>query len=187
MQKAYQSAGYSKKYAREQIADQRKYANKFGFNLQNIISRLSEIKTIISQYNADVNSLAYDIQATYKVDPLLASWIDKPTLHKIDHQLNTWYDKFGFDEYNQFYQNLQSAISLTNTDFDITKEFTETVEDCFQATTNFDKWVRFVELDWNDRIRPIFYASEQIRHTEALNKIGAYIEIGEGLEDLLGL
>lgn len=187
MQKAYQSAGYSKKYARKHIADQRNYANRFDFNLQNIISRLSEIKTIISQYNADVNSLAYDIQATYKVDPLLASWIDKPTLHKIDHQLNTWYDKFGFDEYNQFYQNLQSAISLTNTDFDITKEFTETVEDCFQATTNFDKWVRFVELDWNDRIRPIFYASEQIRHTEALNKIGAYIEIGEGLEDLLGL
>lgn len=187
IQKAYQSAGFSKKYAREQIADQRKIANKFDFNLQNIISRLSEIKSIISQYNRDVNGLANDIQATYKVDPLLASWIDKPTLFKIDHQLSTWYDKFGFDQYNQFYQNLQSAISLTNTEFDITQEFTELVEDCFQSTNNFNTWKRLVELDWNDRIRPIFYASEQIRHTEALNKIGAYVEVGYGLEDLLGL
>lgn len=187
IQKAYQSAGFSKKYAREQIADQRKIANKFDFNLQNVTSYISEVDLIISQYERDVNSIAQDIQATYKVDPLLASWHNKPILFKIDHQLSTWYDKFGFDEYNQFYQNLQSAISLTNTDFDITKEFTETVEDCFQATTNFDKWVRFVELDWNDRIRPIFYASEQIRHTEALNKIGAYVEVGYGLEDLLGL
>lgn len=187
IQKAYQSAGFSKKYAREQIADQRKIANKFDFNLQNIISRLSEIKTIISQYNRDVNGLANDIQATYKVDPLLASWIDKPTLFKIDHQLSTWYDKFGFDKYNQFYQNLQSAISLTNTEFDITQEFTELVEDVFQSTNNFNTWKRLVELDWNDRIRPIFYASEQIRHTEALNKIGAYVEVGYGLEDLLGL
>lgn len=187
IQKAYQSAGYSKKYAREQIADQRKYANKFDLFIQNVTSQISEVDLIISQYEHDVNSVALDIQATYKVDPLLASWIDRPTVFKIDHQLSVWYDKFGFDKYNQFYQNLQSAISLTNTDFDITQEFTELVEDAFQATNNFNTWCRFVELDWNDRIRPIFYASEQIRHTEALNKVGAYVEVGYGLEDLLGL
>lgn len=187
IQKAYQSAGYSKKYAREQIADQRKYANKFDLFIRNVTSQISEVDLIISQYEHDVNSVALDIQATYKVDPLLASWIDRPTVFKIDHQLSVWYDKFGFDKYNQFYQNLQSAISLTNTDFDITQEFTELVEDAFQATNNFNTWCRLVELDWNDRIRPIFYASEQIRHTEALNKVGAYVEVGYGLEDLLGL
>ena len=187
IQKAYQSAGYSKKYAREHIADQRKYDNDFDSYLRNLISRLSEIKSIISQYDRDVNRLAYDIQATYKVDPLLATWIDKPTLYKIDHQLSTWYDKFGFDKNNQFYQNLHSAISLTEQEFDIITEFNEIVEDTFQATNNFNAWSRFVEMQWNEKIRPIFYASEQIRHTEALNKVGAYVEIGYGLEDLLGI
>lgn len=187
IQKAYQSAGYSKKYAREQIADQRKYANSFDFNLQNIISRLSEIKSIISQYNADVNRLALDIQGTYKVDPLLATWIDKPTLYKIDHQLSTWYDKFGFEQNNQFYQNLQSAISLTGEEFDIITEFTEIVEDSFQATNNYKTWCRLVELEWNDRIKPIFYGSEQIRHTKALNYLGVERHTGSGLEEFLAL
>lgn len=187
IQKAYQSAGFSKKYAREQIADQRKIANKFDFNLQNIISRLSEIKSIISQYNRDVNGLANDIQATYKVDPLLATWIDKPTLYKIDHQLSVWYDKFGFDKQNQFYQNLQSAISVTGEEFDIITEFTEIVEDSFQATNNYKTWCRFVELEWNDRIKPIFYGSEQIRHTKALNYLGVERHTGSGLEEFLAL
>lgn len=187
IQKAYQSAGYSKKYARSALADQRKIDNSFDFNLQNIISRLSEIKSIISQYNADVNRLSLDIQGTYKVDPLLATWIDKPTLYKIDHQLSTWYDKFGFEQNNQFYQNLQSAISLTGEEFDIITEFTEIVEDSFQATNNYKTWCRLVELEWNDRIKPIFYGSEQIRHTKALNYLGVERHTGSGLEEFLAL
>lgn len=187
IQKAYQSAGHSKKYAREQIAVQRKYANKFDLFIRNVTSQISEVDLIISQYEHDVNSVSLDIQATYKVDPLLASWIDRPTVFKIDHQLSTWYDKFGFDKQNQFYQNLQSAISLTGEEIDIITEFNEIVEDTFQATNNFNAWSRFVEMQWNEKIRPIFYASEQIRHTEALNKVGAYVEIGYGLEDLLGI
>lgn len=187
IQKAYQSAGYSKKYAREQIADQRKFDNSFDFNLHKITSRLSEIKSIISQYNADVNRLSLDIQGTYKVDPLLASWIDRPTLHKIDHQLSVWYDKFGFEQNNQFYQNLQSAISLTGEEFDIITEFTEIVEDSFQATNNYKTWCRLVELEWNDRIKPIFYGSEQIRHTKALNYLGVERHTGSGLEAFLAL
>lgn len=187
IQKAYQSAGLSKRAARHEIRNQRRHVNSFDFNLQNIISRLSEIKTIISQYNADVNRLALDIQGAYKVDPLLATWIDKPTLYKIDHQLTTWYDKFGFDKNNQFYQNLQSAISVTGEEFDIITEFNEIVEDSFQATNNYKTWCRFVELEWNDRIKPIFYGSEQIRHTKALNYLGVERHTGSGLEEFLAL
>ena len=187
LQKAYQSLGYTKKKAKQKIGSANLPSVSFNKVLTNVISRLSEIKSIISQYNADVNRLSLDIQGTYKVDPLLATWIDKPTLYKIDHQLSTWYDKFGFDKQNQFYQNLQSAISLTGQEIDIITEFNEIVEDTFQATNNFNAWSRFVEMQWNEKIRPIFYASEQIRHTEALNKVGAYVEIGYGLEDLLGI
>lgn len=187
IQKAYQSAGYSKKYAREQIADQRKYANKFDLFIRNVTSQISEVDLIISQYEHDVNSVSLDIQATYKVDPLLASWIDRPTLHKIDHQLSVWYDKFGFEQNNQFYQNLQSAISLTGEEFDIITEFTEIVEDSFQATNNYKTWCRLVELEWNDRIKPIFYGSEQIRHTKALNYLGVERHTGSGLEAFLAL
>lgn len=187
LQKAYQSLGYTKKKAKQKIGSANLPSVSFNKVLTNVISRLSEIKSIISQYNADVNKLSLDIQATYKVDPLLATWIDKPTLYKIDHQLTTWYDKFGFDKQNQFYQNLQSAISLTGQEIDIIAEFNEIVEDTFQATNNFNAWSRFVEMQWNEKISPIFYASEQIRHTEALNKVGAYVEIGYGLEDLLGI
>lgn len=187
IQKAYQSAGFSKKYAREQIADQRKYANKFDLFIRNVTSQMSEVDLIITQYERDVNSIAQDIQATYKVDPLLASWIDRPTLYKIDHQLTTWYDKFGFEQNNQFYQNLQSAISLTGEEFDIITEFTEIVEDSFQATNNYKTWCRLVELEWNDRIKPIFYGSEQIRHTKALNYLGVERHTGSGLEAFLAL
>lgn len=187
IQKAYQSAGFSKKYAREQIADQRKYANKFDLFIRNVTSQMSEVDLIITQYERDVNSIAQDIQATYKVDPLLASWIDRPTLYKIDHQLTTWYDKFGFEQNNQFYQNLQSAISLTGEEFDIITEFTEIVEDSFQATNNYKTWCRLVELEWNDRIKPIFYGSEQIRHTKALNYLGIERHTGSGLEEFLAL
>lgn len=187
IQKAYQSAGFSKKYAREQIADQRKYANKFDLFIRNVTSQMSEVDLIISQYERDVNSIAQDIQATYKVDPLLASWIDRPTLYKIDHQLSVWYDKFGFEQNNQFYQNLQSAISLTGEEFDIITEFTEIVEDSFQATNNYKTWCRLVELEWNDRIKPIFYSSEQIRHTKALNYLGVERHTGSGLEAFLAL
>lgn len=187
IQKAYQSAGFSKKYAREQIADQRKYANKFDLFIRNVTSQMSEVDLIITQYERDVNSIAQDIQATYKVDPLLASWIDRPTLYKIDHQLTTWYDKFGFEQNNQFYQNLQSAISLTGEEFDIITEFTEIVEDSFQATNNYKTWCRLVELEWNDRIKPIFYGSEQIRHTKALNYLGVERHTGSGLEEFLAL
>lgn len=187
LQKAYQSLGYTKKKAKQKIGSVNLSSVRFNNVLTKVISRLSEIKSIITQYERDVNSIAQDILATYNVDPMLASWIDKPTILKVDHQLDTWWNKLGFDSYNQFYQNLQSAISLTDTDFDITNQFAEVVEDCFQAVNNFDKWVRFVELEWNDRIAPIFYASEQIRHDEALNKFNAYTEKGEGLEALLGL
>lgn len=187
IQKAYQSAGYSKKYAREQIADQRKYANKFDLFIRNVTSQISEVDLIISQYEHDVNSVSLDIQATYKVDPLLATWIDRPTLHKIDHQLSVWYDKFGFEQNNQFYQNLQSAISLTGEEFDIITEFTEIVEDSFQATNNYKTWCRLVELEWNDRIKPIFYGSEQIRHAKALNYLGVERHTGSGLEEFLAL
>ena len=187
IQKAYQSAGYSKKYAREQIADQRKYANKFDLFIRNVTSQISEVDLIISQYEHDVNSVSLDIQATYKVDPLLASWIDRPTVFKIDHQLSVWYDKFGFEQNNQFYQNLQSAISVTVEEFDIITEFTEIVEDSFQATNNYKTWCRLVELEWNDRIKPIFYGSEQIRHTKALNYLGVERHIGSGLEEFLAL
>lgn len=187
LQKAYQSLGYTKKRAKQKIGSSNLPSVLFNKVLTNVISRLSEIKSIITQYERDVNSIAQDILATYNVDPMLASWIDKPTILKVDHQLDTWWNKLGFDSYNQFYQNLQSAIDLTDTDFDITNQFAEVVEDCFQAVNNFDKWVRFVELEWNDRIAPIFYASEQIRHDEALNKFNAYTEKGEGLEALLGL
>lgn len=187
IQKAYQSAGFSKKYAREQIADQRKYANKFDLFIRNVTSQISEVDLIITQYERDVNSVSLDIQATYKVDPLLASWIDRPTLYKIDHQLSVWYDKFGFDKNNQFYQNLQNAISLTGEEFDIITEFTEIVEDSFQATNNYKTWCRLVELEWNDRIKPIFYGSEQIRHTKALNYLGVERHTGSGLEAFLAL
>lgn len=187
LQKAYQSLGYSKKNAKQKIGSGNLPSVRFNNVLTKVTSRYSEIKSIITQYERDVNSIAQDILATYNVDPMLASWIDKPTILKVDHQLDTWWNKLGFDSYNQFYQNLQSAIDLTDTDFDITNQFAEVVEDCFQAVNNFDKWVRFVELEWNDRIAPIFYASEQIRHTEALNKFNAYTEKGEGLEALLGL
>ena len=187
IQKAYQSAGYSKKYAREQIADQRKYANKFDLFIRNVTSQISEVDLIISQYEHDVNSVSLDIQATYKVDPLLASWIDRPTVFKIDHQLSVWYDKFGFEQNNQFYQNLQSAISVTGEEFDIITEFTEIVEDSFQATNNYKTWCRLVELEWNDRIKPIFYGSEQIRHTKALNYLGVERHTGSGLEAFLAL
>lgn len=187
LQKAYQSLGYTKKKAKQKIGFANLSSVRFNNVLTKVISRLSEIKSIITQYERDVNSIAQDILATYNVDPMLASWIDKPTILKVDHQLDTWWNKLGFDSYNQFYQNLQSAIDLTDTDFDITNQFAEVVEDCFQAVNNFDKWVRFVELEWNDRIAPIFYASEQIRHDEALNKFNAYTEKGEGLEALLGL
>lgn len=187
IQKAYQSAGFSKKYAREQIADQRKYANKFDLFIRNVTSQISEVDLIISQYEHDVNSVSLDIQATYKVDPLLASWIDRPTVFKIDHQLSVWYDKLGFVQNNQFYQNLQSAISLTGEEFDIITEFTEIVEDSFQATNNYKTWCRLVELEWNDRIKPIFYGSEQIRHTKALNYLGVERHTGSGLEEFLAL
>lgn len=187
LQKAYQSLGYTKKRAKQKIGSANLPSVHFDKILTNVTSRLSEIKSIITQYERDVNSIAQDIQATYNVDPMLASWINRPIVIKIEHQLATWWNKLGFDSYNQFYQNLQSAISLTETDFDITNQFAEVVEDCFQAVNNFDKWVRFVELEWNDRIAPIFYASEQIRHTDALNKFNAYVERGEGLEALLGL
>lgn len=187
IQKAYQSAGFSKKYAREQIADQRKYANKFDLFIRNVTSQMSEVDLIITQYERDVNSVSLDIQATYKVDPMLASWIDRPTLYKIDHQLSIWYDKFGFEQNNQFYQNLQSAISLTGEEFDIITEFTEIVEDSFQATNNYKTWCRLVELEWNDRIKPIFYGSEQIRHTKALNYLGVERHTGSGLEAFLAL
>lgn len=187
LQKAYQSLGYTKKKAKQKIGSANLPSVSFNKVLTNVISRLSEIKSIISQYNADVNRLSLDIQGTYKVDPLLATWIDKPTLYKIDHQLSTWYDKFGFDKNNQFYQNLQSAISLTGEEFDIITEFTEIVEDSFQATNNYKTWCRLVELEWNDRIKPIFYGSEQIRHTKALNYLGVERHTGSGLEEFLAL
>lgn len=187
LQKAYQSLGYTKKKTKQLISAANLPTVSFNNCLSDVTSYTSEVDLIITQYERDVNSIAQDIQATYNVDPMLASWINRPIVIKIEHQLATWWNKLGFDSYNQFYQNLQSAISLTETDFDITKQFAEVVEDCFQAVNNFDKWVRFVELEWNDRIAPIFYASEQIRHTEALNKFNAYVERGEGLEALLGL
>lgn len=187
IQKAYQSAGHSKKYAREQIAEQRKFANKLDLFIRNVTSQISEVDLIISQYDRDVNRLAHDILATYKVDPLLASWYNRPILFKIDHQLSVWYDKFGFEQNNQFYQNLQSAISLTGEEFDIITEFTEIVEDTFQSTNNFNTWCRLVELEWNDRIKPIFYGSEQIRHTKALNYLGVERHTGSGLEAFLAL
>lgn len=187
LQKEYQSLGYTKKKAKQKIGSNNLPSVLFITTLTNLTSYISEINSIISHYDYEVNSLAMEITSTYKVDPLLASWINKPILHKISSQLSVWWDKYGLDSYNMFYQNLQNAISLINEDFDITNEFTSVVDDCFQAVTNFDKWVRFVELEWNDRIKPIFYASEQIRHTEALNKMGAYIEVGYGLEDLFGI
>ena len=187
LQKAYQSLGYTKKKAKQKIGSANLPSVSFNKVLTNVISRLSEIKSIISQYNADVNRLSLDIQGTYKVDPLLATWIDRPTLYKIDHQLSTWYDKFGFEQNNQFYQNLQSAISLTGEEFDIITEFTEIVEDSFQATNNYKTWCRLVELEWNDRIKPIFYGSEQIRHTKALNYLGVERHTGSGLEAFLAL
>lgn len=187
LQKAYQSLGYTKKKTKQLISTANLPTVSFNNCLSDVTSYTSEVDLIITQYERDVNSIAQDIQATYNVDPMLASWINRPIVIKIEHQLATWWNKLGFDSYNQFYQNLQSAISLTETDFDITNQFAEVVEDCFQAVNNFDKWVRFVELEWNDRIAPIFYASEQIRHTDALNKFNAYVERGEGLEALLGL
>ena len=187
LQKAYQSLGYTKKKAKQKIGSANLPSVHFDKNLTKVISRLSEIKSIITQYERDVNRLSLDIQGTYKVDPLLATWIDKPTLYKIDHQLSVWYDKFGFEQNNQFYQNLQSAISLTGEEFDIITEFTEIVEDSFQATNNYKTWCRLVELEWNDRIKPIFYGSEQIRHTKALNYLGVERHTGSGLEAFLAL
>ncbi len=187
LQKAYQSLGYSKKNAKQKIGSANLPSVLFNNVLSNVTSRLSEVDLIISQYERDVNSIAQDILATYKVDPMLASWIDKPTLYKIDHQLTTWYDKFGFDKQNQFYQNLQNAISVTGEEFDIITEFTEIVEDSFQATNNYKTWCRLVELEWNDRIKPIFYGSEQIRHTKALNYLGVERHTGSGLEAFLAL
>lgn len=173
IQKAYQSAGYSKKFARRQVADQRKQVNVFDDLLFKISSRLSEIKLIITNYDIKVNRLAKEIEGTYGVDPLLASWSNGlPAMKQIQEKLEYWWEYYGFDSNNQFYKNLCSAMEITGIQFDIISTFREIVEDTFQATNNFDKWVRYVQLEWLDKTDEVFYPSQEVRVNQAYNSMG---------------
>lgn len=173
IQKAYQSAGYSKKLARRQVADQRKQVNVFDDLLFKISSRLSEIKLIITNYDIKVNRLAKEIEGTYGVDPLLASWSNGlPAMKQIQEKLEYWWAYYGFDSNNQFYKNLCSAMEITGIQFDIISTFREIVEDTFQATNNFDKWVRYVQLEWLDKTDEVFYPSQEVRVNQAYNSMG---------------
>lgn len=172
-QKTYQSAGHSKKFARRQVALERKLENKFNALLLKFASRISEANTIISQYERDVNGLVNEIEGTYGVDPLLASWTNTlPTLKKVQEKLEYWWEYYGFDSHSQFYQNLSSAMERTGIEFDIINTFREIVEDTFQASNNVDKWARYVKLEWEDRTEEVFLPSQQVRVAEAYNSMG---------------
>lgn len=186
-QKACQSTSSGRYAARQQRIKNRVASNKFDRLLVKVASRLSEIKTIISNYDIKVNRLANEIEGAYGVDPLLANWANGSSLQVVQSKLDEWWDKFGFNSQGQYYDNLQKAISVTGIEFEIINEFREIVEDCFQATNNVKAWSRLTYLEWQDKVTPVFQASEQEQHKKALNARGIERHTGSGLEAFLAL
>ena len=93
-------------------------------------------------------------------------------MKQIQEKLEYWWAYYGFDSNNQFYKNLCSAMEITGIQFDIISTFREIVEDTFQATNNFDKWVRYVQLEWLDKTDEVFYPSQEVRVNQAYNSMG---------------
>ena len=172
--------GMSKRQARQQIQKKKTNFPKPSYSLvsvalaelQAIVDCHASINYIISQYERDVNRLVFEIIGTYDVDPQLASWSYLGELKQILEKLEYWWDYYGFKSHNQFYKNLCTAIENTGIQFEIVNEFKEIVNDAFQGTTNFNKWVRFVQLEWLDKTDEVFYPSQEVRVNQAYNSMG---------------
>lgn len=172
--------GMSKRQARQMVQKKKTDFPKPSYSLvsvalaelQAIVDCHASINYIISQYERDVNRLVLEIIGTYDVDPHLSSWSHLGELKQILEKLEYWWDYYGFKSHNQFYKNLCTAIENTGIQFEIVNEFKEIVNDAFQGTTNFNKWVRFVQLEWLDKTDEVFYPSQEVRVNQAYNSMG---------------
>ena len=172
--------GMSKRQARQMVQKKKTDFPKPSYSLvsvalaelQAIVDCHASINYIISQYERDVNRLVLEIIGTYDVDPQLSSWSHLGELKQILEKLEYWWDYYGFKSHNQFYKNLCTAIENTGIQFEIVNEFKEIVNDAFQGTTNFNKWVRFVQLEWLDKTDEVFYPSQEVRVNQAYNSMG---------------